>query len=99
MPLYDYHCPACGPFSAWTSMAQAALPQSCPGCSEPAARQLATPHLSTMDSGLRRAEARCEKSSSEPQVVSRQHVDNCGCSLCGGRKKKSVHQRWMVGHC
>ena len=99
MPLYDYHCRVCGPFRTWASMEHATRPQGCPDCGEPAARQLATPYLSTMDGRLRRAESRCEKSAHEPQVVSRQHVDNCGCSICAGRKKKSVHGRWMIGHC
>lgn len=99
MPLYDYACRSCGPFRAWADMAHAAEAECCPGCGEPGARQLATPHLATMDTRLRKAQSRAEKSGSEPQVVSRQHVDNCGCSICGGRKKKSVHERWMVGHC
>ena len=99
MPLYDYLCDDCGPFSAWAPMGEAAAPCPCPSCRGRGERQLATPHLGLMHRSLRKAMDRAERSSDEPKVVSRKHLDNCGCSLCGSRKKApGVERRWMVGH-
>jgi putative FmdB family regulatory protein len=40
MPTYDYGCETCGPFSEIRPMAEFALPQPCPTCSEPAPRAM-----------------------------------------------------------
>lgn len=99
MPLYDYACPDCGPFRAWSSMAQADEPCACPGCGQDGARQLATPHLATMNGRLRHAMDRAERSSAEPRLAKRQHLAGCGCSLCSTRKTPPpASRRWALGH-
>lgn len=99
MPLYDYACPGCGPFRAWATMARAAEPCACPGCGRGSPRQLAAPHLATMNGSLRQALARAERSSAEPRVVKRQHLAGCGCSLCATRRTPPpVSRRWAIGH-
>lgn len=45
MPLYSYLCPLCGPFRDIVTMSEAADPQPCPNCAQPAPRQLSAPML------------------------------------------------------
>ena len=45
MPTYDYDCGRCGPFSESHSIAEFDLPQSCPGCGDPAPRALTLPAI------------------------------------------------------
>ncbi|ACI94193.1 glutamine amidotransferase, class-II [Afipia carboxidovorans OM5] len=99
MPLYSYACEECGPFEGWAEMSEAEKAMCCPSCAAEAARMMATPHLSTMGSGLRRALSRSEKTASEPRVVSRKHLAGCGCALCAVRKKPTpIERRWSLGH-
>lgn len=100
MPLYTYSCDDCGPFDGWNTMSEADKPACCPACNAEALREMATPHLSTMNGTLRKALSRSEKTASEPKVVSREHLANCGCSLCASRKKKPppIERRWSLGH-
>ncbi|MFG1343402.1 FmdB family zinc ribbon protein [Xanthobacter autotrophicus DSM 431] len=100
MPRYTYSCDDCGPFDAWATMSQAEEPACCPACSGAARREMAMPHVSTLNPRLRTAIARTEKTSSEPKVVSREHLAGCGCSLCATRKKKPqpIERRWSLGH-
>lgn len=99
MPLYDYDCTVCGPFRAWAEMVRAEQPCACPSCGHAAARQLATPHLATMNSTLRRAMDRAERSSAEPRQAKREHLAGCGCSLCSIRKTpRRGSSRWALGH-
>ena len=100
MPTYEYLCPDCGPFRAWTAMDRAAEPCACPYCGQDAARQLATPHLATMNGKLRKAMDRAERSSAEPRLVKRKHLASCGCSLCSTKKTPPpLSKRWAIGHC
>lgn len=99
MPLYDYLCEDCGPFCAWVKMAEAEQASACPNCNALGARQMSTPNLNLMNTPLRRALVRAEKTSDEPRVVSRKHLDNCGCSMCNTRRRPpSTARRWMIGH-
>jgi putative FmdB family regulatory protein len=100
MPLYDYACPDCGPFSAWSAMARAGEPCACPDCGRDGPRQLAAPHLATLNGSLRKALDRAERSTAEPRVVQRKHLAGCGCSLCSTRKApRPLSSRWAIGHC
>ena len=99
MPLYGYVCDDCGPFDAWSSMAEADRACACPQCESPGARDVAAPHLSLMNTTLRGALGRSERSAGEPKVVKREHLAGCGCKLCKVRAKPaSPRHRWMVGH-
>jgi putative FmdB family regulatory protein len=102
MPLYDYHCSACGGFRAWRRMSEAAEPADCPGCAAPAARAVAAPNLALMSGHTRITHQRNEKSANEPQVVSRSehgHRDGHGGTHHHHRHHHGVgHRPWMIGH-
>ncbi|MCA1296790.1 FmdB family zinc ribbon protein [Stappia indica] len=100
MPLYNYICEECGPFDSWETMSNAANACACPACSEPSARDVAAPRLNLMNTTLRRAMSRSEKSGSEPKVVKRSHLAGCGCALCkvGPQKPTPTRHKWMIGH-
>ncbi len=107
MPIYEYLCSACGPFTAERPMAQFAQPQDCAGCGEAAPRALLTaPAFAGMDAGRRRAGAVNERSANAPTKAKR-HPSSCGC--CSGRGKKRsaeavtaksfpTQRPWMIGH-
>ena len=107
MPVYDYLCAACGPFSAVRPMAEYLQPQPCVQCGEAAPRALLTaPAMSGLDSVRRRSGAVNERSANAPMRAKR-HPASCGC-CSGGRKnlvaepvaaKSFPAQRpWMIGH-
>ena len=98
MPLYEYACDDCGPFEEWSTLDKAAEPCRCPDCDRMASRQIAAPMLAMMNGSLRNALDRADKTSSEPRVVPRQHLSNCGCRMCGSGGKTSGSRRWALGH-
>lgn len=109
MPVYDYECDQCGPFSALRPMAECAEPLSCLGCGGLAARAFLTaPAIARGDAGARKAMALNERARHEPKLASK-HGPGCGC--CTGRKlgRGSVAQAsgaksfpgarpWMISH-
>jgi putative FmdB family regulatory protein len=73
MPLYDYECTACGPFTEFGSMAAFAAPQACPTCGAASGRNLmASPSLKpepvSTATALRRA-----------GITPSRHPAACGC--------------------
>ncbi|WP_138466147.1 FmdB family zinc ribbon protein [Poseidonocella sp. HB161398] len=110
MPVYDYDCPACGPFEALQPMSAFAAPCTCPVCAAPAPRVLRTaPQIANMDGGRRRAHAVNEKSADSPRRAS--HGPGCSCCSGGGQKKSSgtlyrpdgsksfpKKRPWMISH-
>jgi putative FmdB family regulatory protein len=87
MPLYEFNCPECGPFSELRTIAQRNLPIQCPECSRKAARQVTSPNLALMAPNLRQAHARNEKSQHEPTVrTSHSCGSRCGCGTNPGVK-------------
>ena len=86
MPLYEFHCPECGPFAELRSIAQRDVPIQCPECSRKALRQVCAPNLALMAPNLRQAHARNEKSQHEPRVSG---THSCG-SRCGCGTKPGV---------
>jgi putative FmdB family regulatory protein len=71
MPIYDYLCPACGPFEERRPMSESRASATCAICLSTAARMPAAPRLNLMASNNRIAESRNEKSAHEPGVVHR----------------------------
>ena len=108
MPVYDYQCPSCGPFSAIRAMADYAQPSPCDGCGEPAPRAVGSaPAIAGMNAELRRGLAVNERSRHEPRRSGGAHPSGCGC--CSGAKrpaggsagaaKSFVGRRpWMISH-
>ena len=112
MPVYEYLCGDCGPFTENRPMAEYEDPQPCPGCSASAPRVLLTaPRLATLSSDRRQAYATNERSSNAPQFSSDAGGShNAGCSCCSGapsrfasRGKKAAKsfpakRPWMISH-
>ena len=90
MPVYEYMCERCGPFTAMRPMAEYEKPYACPDCDEMAPRVMLTaPRFSTMSAGLRLAHATNERSADKPNTLSAlksQH--GSGCSCCSGMSNK-----------
>lgn len=88
MPIYEYQCPDCGPFSAWRSMAASAGPAACPTCQLPAERILSATQIGARRSGRRRGgpEPRLvQKSADAPPSAQPAHTHAHG-------------RPWMFGH-
>ena len=106
MPVYDYLCDDCGPFTAMRPMAECDLPSDCPSCSAGAPRVMLTaPRLSAMSPGRRRASAVNERSASAPRL--RSHGAGCGCCTApakrdgaGAAAARSFPSKrpWMISH-
>lgn len=91
MPVYDYGCPRCGPFSAFRPMAEYAEPQDCPDCGEKAPRaQLSAPAIGGIATGWRvgmggaGGQSRFSSDSG--------HGGGCGC--CSGSLTRLPKQDW-----
>ncbi|HMK81378.1 MAG TPA: zinc ribbon domain-containing protein [Xanthobacteraceae bacterium] len=86
MPVYEYMCSACGPFTDIRPMAEYEKPQVCPDCRRKAPRVLLTaPRFSTLAVELRTAHATNERSAHAPDTLSAlksQHGSSCSC--CAG---------------
>lgn len=110
MPLYDYACPACGPFEAAAPMTAHAAPQPCPACDAAAPRVLLTaPAVSGLSAARRAAYATNERSADSPKRLSG-HGAGCSCCGTGGRRASRTLYRpdgtkslagarpWMISH-
>jgi putative FmdB family regulatory protein len=87
MPVYDYLCARCGPFTDMRPMAESDLQHECPRCGKDAPRAFLTaPYFAAMSAERRLAHATNERSASSPQALSdmkRAHGNGCGC--CSGK--------------
>jgi putative FmdB family regulatory protein len=112
MPVYEYMCAKCGPFTAVRPMAEYDKPQDCPACGKDAPRVLLTaPRMSLMTASARTIHATNERSAHAPKS-SKAH--GAGCSCCSGKSvagsKRLVKQGrdgaksfpsarpWMISH-
>jgi putative FmdB family regulatory protein len=112
MPVYEYLCDDCGPFTAIRPMAEYADPNACPNCDAPAPRVLITaPNLATMSTPLRAAHATNERSSHAPQTLSGLKASHgSGCACCTGKSSRITRRHrdgsksfptnrpWMISH-
>ena len=103
MPVYEYACHACGPFTALRPMAQFKDPHDCPDCGEACERAFLTaPNLAAMDAGRRKAFATNERSAHAPRKSA--HGPGCGCcspkkaAAPGGAKGFPKARPWMISH-
>ena len=111
MPVYEYACAKCGPFTALRPMAEYADPQDCPDCGASAPRVILTaPMLANMDAGRRAAFATNERSANAPKSSKALgHGPNCGCCGSGKKSRLTLHGKdgsksfptsrpWMISH-
>lgn len=107
MPIYDYDCRDCGPFSAFRPMAEYDRPAVCDACGGQAPRAILTaPALAMMEGSVRRGLAVNERSRNEPRRSFGAHPSGCGCcaapkrpAAAAGAAKSFVGRRpWMISH-
>ncbi len=104
MPVYEYDCPACGPFTALRPMAEFQLPMPCEDCGTAAPRVMLTaPAFACMPAQSRSAHATNERNKHVPARSAGRHPPSCGC--CSGAAKKAVGAKmfpgkrpWMISH-
>src|SRR5579864_8884775 len=84
MPVYDYLCVRCGPFTDMRPMAKCELPHKCPECGKKAPRAfLIAPYFAAMSADRRLAHETNERSASAPRTLSGSRHGK-GCSCCSG---------------
>jgi putative FmdB family regulatory protein len=112
MPVYEYMCDDCGPFTVIRPMAECDLPSECPACAGSAPRVILTaPHCSTLSTRRRIAHAANERSAHAPKTLSQaERAHAPGCSCCSGRSSRLVargkggtksfptSRPWMLSH-
>ena len=82
MPLYDYACDACGPFTAIQPMAQFRDPCACPECGSGAERTfLSAPAIVGGSAGGRFTCAATEARATHAPRASKAHPAGCGCCI------------------
>lgn len=112
MPVYEYLCSDCGPFTAMRPMGECDLANDCPDCGAVAPRVIMTaPRLSTLSTARRIASATNERSAHAPRTLSEMkaaHGSGCGC--CAGKLSPSLKRAkdgsksfptkrpWMLSH-
>jgi putative FmdB family regulatory protein len=112
MPVYEYLCDACGPFTDMRPMAQCDEPQDCPACGTTAPRVILTaPNFSSMSAERRIAHATNERSRAAPRTLAEtKNAHGAGCSCCAGTSSRFVKRGksgsksfptsrpWMISH-
>lgn len=105
MPLYEFQCDNCGPFTELRRLSECDMPAECPVCGSSSSRIISVPRLAIMEKNNRTAWERNEKSAHEPRRVNaadRHHHHD------GGHKHEHHHHHthkhgaggrpWMIGH-
>ena len=112
MPVYDYLCNDCGPFTDMRPMAECDDPQDCPQCSGESPRAILTaPNFFCMSSDKRKAHATNERSANAPRTVDQyKAAHGAGCGCCSGKPSRLVTKSksgakgfptarpWMISH-
>jgi len=114
MPVYEYLCDRCGPFTDMRPMSECDDPQDCPHCETASPRVILTaPNFFCMPSDRKKAIAINERSAHAPKTLDQykaSHGPGCGC--CAGRKKPArpmtttksgakgfpTARPWMISH-
>jgi putative FmdB family regulatory protein len=114
MPVYEYLCNDCGPFTRTRAMAEYDLPSDCPQCGARAPRVLLTaPQCLDMSPQSRRAHAANERNANAPAARSslkaaHKAAHGAGCGCCATSNSKLRHKSaaksfpsrrpWMLSH-
>jgi len=101
MPIYDYECEGCGPFTAMRPMAQFRDPFACPQCGVDAPRAfLGAPAIAGTSRGGRIAHEAARPGATDVRHSSATHPSGCGCcarrmplpgALSAGRRVFTSH--------
>ncbi|TXN38865.1 zinc ribbon domain-containing protein [Methylobacterium sp. WL30] len=82
MPIYEYACEMCGPFTAMRPMAQFLDACPCPECGTGTTRAfLSAPAIASSSSGGRVPYAATEPGAASPRRASAAHPVGCGCCV------------------
>ena len=108
MPVYDYLCEECGPFTALRPMAEYREPCDCPDCGVSTPRAvLNAPRLALMSASRKSGHETNERSRHAPR---RSSAHGAGCACCstgtktsaaaspGGAKSFPSARPWMISH-
>jgi putative FmdB family regulatory protein len=112
MPVYEYLCDECGPFTDMRPMAECDAPQDCPNCESTSRRVILTaPNFFSLPADKRKAHAVNERSANAPKTSSEfkaSHGASCGCCSAkpsrlvkknnGGGKSFPTARPWMISH-
>ena len=105
MPIYEYNCADCGPFTQLRSITECSTNSACPACGSSAVKIFPLVSLRPMRSENRTAWERNEQSAHAPHVCS----SHCGHKpkINGAKErgkpvlefsKKRNRRPWMLGH-
>lgn len=105
MPVYEYNCEECGPFTKMRGLDMSSAPANCPECGASSPKIFSMINLRTMGSENRIAWERNERSAHAP------HVCGAGCSHGHARPRQVTSEKpvlqtsgkrnsrpWMLGH-
>ena len=108
MPIYDYLCTECGPFTEMMPMSAFEADAQCPHCGADAARaMLSVPHLANTNRSRFTAHAINEKNAHAPETSAQtgRHPPGCGCckpprttSQPPKAMKSAGTRPWMISH-
>ena len=112
MPVYEYMCKKCGPFTRMRMMSEYECPSDCPACGSRAPRVMLTaPRCQNMSADARLVHAVNERSAHEPRRLSSStggHGTGCACCATpsssrtrrgkGGLKGFPASRPWMISH-
>jgi putative FmdB family regulatory protein len=80
MPVYEYLCDGCGPFTLMRSMSEYELPADCPLCQTSAPRVMLTaPYCSTVSPQTRIAQVANERNAGSRSSAGDAHGGSCSC--------------------
>jgi putative FmdB family regulatory protein len=105
MPVYEYECQKCGPFTAFRNLAESSLPAPCSSCGALSPKIFSLINMRSLRPAIRLAHERNERSVHAP------HVCGSGCSHRHAASKtkpsdkpvlqsstKRNRRPWMLGH-
>lgn len=107
MPVYEYNCDECGPFTKMRGLDMSSAPANCPECGASSPKIFSVINLRSMQPENRTAWERNERSAHAP------HVCGSGCSHGPAKPKPRINalgrpalqtsgkrnsRPWMLGH-
>ena len=104
MPIYEFNCVGCGPFTELRRVSECDMPAACPACNTTARRMISVPRLAIMERSNRTAWDRNEKSAHEPRRHQVGHHHDHAHEHQGKQTHKHQHghshngRPWMLGH-